>query len=121
MTDILAMRLRELRIQSKFTQAYVAEKLSISREAYSFYENGRRQPSVEILIMLADLYAVSLDYILGRTSNSAPFFDIPSDFNQLILMYSSLSPSAQKLIMRIVKYEYEQQKKPGDCPDLRFN
>lgn len=111
MLDSLAKRLKQLRVQSQYTQAYVADRLNISREAYSFYENGRRQPSVEMLLILADFYGVSVDYILGRTGNSFPFHKIPEEFNQLMMMYSALSLQDQKLVLRIIKHQYELLKK----------
>ena len=42
-------------------------------EAYSYYENGERSIPTETLCRLADLYGVSIDYILGRTDERAPY------------------------------------------------
>ena len=46
-----------------------AEYLSIARSTYRNYENGNRNIPIEILIKIVDFYKVSLDYIVGRTSN----------------------------------------------------
>lgn len=63
---ILGKRLRELRTENNYTQIQVASKLGVSREAYSYYENGKKQPSINSLTILADLYKTSIDYLVGR-------------------------------------------------------
>ena len=63
------MRLRDLREDNDFTQRELAEKLHISQNTYSQYENGVRQLPIETLIMLSRLYNVSTDYILRLTDN----------------------------------------------------
>lgn len=60
-------RLKELREDFSFTQDDLALKLNISRQSISGYENNTNQPSIENLIKIADLFNVSLDYLLCRT------------------------------------------------------
>lgn len=59
-------RLASLRKQAKMRQVDVAAVLGISSTAYLHYENGRNQANYTALIALADLFNVSVDYILGR-------------------------------------------------------
>ena len=61
------LRLRELRKSRKLTQAMVADGVNCSVAAYSRYENGSRQPSLDMVMKLADFFGVSLDYLFGRT------------------------------------------------------
>ena len=63
------MRLKDLREDNDFTQHYIAEYLCIKQNTYSQYENGKRQIPLETLIKLANLYNVSIDYIVRRTNN----------------------------------------------------
>lgn len=49
-------------------QTKVAEYLGMSQTGYSKYEIGERDIPTQILIKLADLYGVSVDYLLGRTN-----------------------------------------------------
>ena len=63
------MRLRDLREDNDLTQRELAEKLHISQNTYSQYENGVRQLPIEMLIRLSRLYNVSTDYILRLTDN----------------------------------------------------
>ncbi len=50
-------------------QTQVAELLHTSQTVYSRYERGFQTIPVEHLLILADFYNVSVDYILGRTNN----------------------------------------------------
>jgi len=60
-------RLRQLRKEKGLTQAELAKLLSIGESTVSFYESGKRQPDYETLIRLAEVFNVSVDYLLGRT------------------------------------------------------
>lgn len=61
--------IRNLREDNDYTQSFVAEKLGITQRAYSYYENGGRTLTPELLIKIADFYNVSIDYLLGQTNN----------------------------------------------------
>lgn len=69
----LPKMLESLREEKKWSKTYVAEKLGInSLSTYANYEYGNRSPSNEMLIKIGELYNVSVDYLLGRTSNPRP-------------------------------------------------
>lgn len=59
-------KIEDLRIDHDMTQQDVADYLGCKREVYRRYEKGTRTIPVDFLIRLADLYKVSVDYILGR-------------------------------------------------------
>ncbi|MCM1537443.1 MAG: helix-turn-helix domain-containing protein [bacterium] len=65
----LSEYLKELRSVYEYSQAYVAEKLNISRQTYSHYETGRITPPPESLYTLAQLYHVSVDMLLSDRPN----------------------------------------------------
>ncbi len=56
--------LKTIRKKKGFNQLKVAMDLSISREALSYYENGKRNPDIEMLCKLSDYYNVSIDYLI---------------------------------------------------------
>ena len=62
----LASRLKELRLSNNLTQEQIAQKLNITRNAYTLYETGKNNPTIETLKKLADIYKTSIDYIVGR-------------------------------------------------------
>ncbi len=56
--------LKEIRKKKKYSQLKVAMDLSISREALSYYENGKRSPDLEMLLKLSRYFNVSIDYLI---------------------------------------------------------
>ena len=56
--------LREIRLKKGFSQLKVAMDLSISREALSYYENGKRSPDIDMLLRLSDYFDVSIHYLI---------------------------------------------------------
>lgn len=59
--------LKKIRKERKYSQLKVAMDLSISREALSYYENGKRSPDIDMLVKLSKYFNVSIDYlILGK-------------------------------------------------------
>ena len=56
--------LREIRKKKGYSQLKVAIDLNISREALSYYENGKRCPSLEMLVKMSDYFHVSIDYLI---------------------------------------------------------
>lgn len=62
-------RIRDLREDHDLKQKQVAEYLCCSQQVYSNYELGQRDIPTDVLIRLANYYKVSIDYLLGQTSN----------------------------------------------------
>lgn len=62
-------RIRDLREDHDLKQREIAEYLCCSQRVYSNYELGQRDIPTDILIKLSEFYNVSVDYLLGLTSN----------------------------------------------------
>lgn len=62
---MLGARINELRIALGWSQVQLAEKLNISKQTVSNWENENIQPSIEMLVRIAKLFCVSTDYLLG--------------------------------------------------------
>lgn len=60
-------RLKKLRLDKDVSQRVVAEFLGVTKQAYSLYELGKRDPDNQTLYALCDYFDVSLDYLLGRS------------------------------------------------------
>ena len=58
--------LKQLRSEKNETQTVVAKALHVSQRAYSNYENGSREPSIETLINMAEYFNVPIDVLVGR-------------------------------------------------------
>lgn len=61
---MLGIRIMQLRNSMGLTQAQLAKRLHISASAQGMYEQGRRVPSIDILIAMAQVFSVSLDYLI---------------------------------------------------------
>ena len=65
-SNAMGLRIRNLREDHDLTQQTVTEVLMCDQSLYSKYERGERPLPLDLAIKLADLYNVSLDYLVGR-------------------------------------------------------
>lgn len=84
----LSSKLKELRKAHGFNQEFVASCLSIARQTYSHYENGRRTPSYDVMVKLAELYQISLDSLISEPADNRA---LPKS------QHSQANPSAESL------------------------
>ena len=63
------VQLRKIRMEKKKTQKQTADALGMELRSYQFYEEGRAEPSIKKLLILADFFDVSMDYLTGRTDS----------------------------------------------------
>ena len=63
-------RIRELRKRTGMTLDELAAQLEVARATLGFWEQGRYQPSNEMLLRLSEIFGVSVDYILGKDTVS---------------------------------------------------
>lgn len=81
-------RIAELRKDHGYDQRYIADYLNISRTSVSNYEKGINEPNLSNMIKLADLFNVSLDYLMCRTDQKANPYLMQTD-KYLFLDYIS--------------------------------
>ncbi len=67
--DVMEFRLKKLRKQKKITQIKLAMDLGLTQNSVSRFETGLRRPDYETLILIADYFHVSLDYLVGRSDD----------------------------------------------------
>lgn len=79
---MLSERLKQLRQNKGYTQDFMSNQLGISRVAYTKYEGGKNSPSPDKLQKLADIFEVSVDYLLGRIDDPTPYRNVDSDLDQ---------------------------------------
>lgn len=70
--SLFAGRLRLLRKVCNMTQKQVAQSLSIDRSTYAYYETDKTKPDYETLLRIAQIFNVSIDYLLGRDQDETP-------------------------------------------------
>lgn len=85
-------RIAELRKEKKMSQISLGMKLNVSQKMISAYENGKNEPSIDLLMRMADIFHASIDYIVGYSENRYPEYQISG---------SSLSSPSKKDINRL--------------------
>ncbi len=65
MKDIIAKRIKEIRKDAGLSQAKFGEKIFVSQDTVSLWEQGKSLPTTEFVIAIAKTFKVSADYILG--------------------------------------------------------
>lgn len=68
-------RLRAVRMDCGLTQQQIADKVGLALRSYQCYEQGVREPSLGMLVKLADVFEISTDYLLCRDDFLAKFVD----------------------------------------------
>lgn len=64
-----SQRFKQLRIEKQISQIQIAEVLGISRRIVQNYEADTSEPTLSKLIIIAEYFNVSIDYLVGRTDN----------------------------------------------------
>ena len=77
-------RLRELRNKKGLSQTKLGELLKITRQAYCHYENGKREPTQEVLKEISKILNCSIDYLLGNTNDPRPVDKQLAEINSAI-------------------------------------
>jgi transcriptional regulator with XRE-family HTH domain len=101
-----SLRLKELRGMKNLNQADVAAHLQIARTTYARYESGEREMTYDALISLAELFSVSIDYLLGRY-DANPMI-LSADEGSLIKLFRAADERGQRSIHAVAEYEHSQ-------------
>lgn len=107
-------RLRELRTKSGLTQKDVANIIGKTFQAYSYYENGKREMDMNTLSTLANFYGVTIDYLLGNSErpNNVTVVDVEtSALEKALSLLAQMDEEQQKTAIAVLKALAEQNKK----------
>lgn len=72
---MLGDKIKKLRLKEGMTQEELGKKLHVSGAAIAFYENGKRNPNLEMINELAVIFSVSADYLLDTPTVEGPEYD----------------------------------------------
>jgi transcriptional regulator with XRE-family HTH domain len=107
--------LKELRQKNNVTAKTVAEAVGILPDTYRSYETGRREPNLNTLVLIADYFNVTTDYLLGRAPQTDPMkllvaqSDLSPEAQEEI--YMSLPPEAQAIVLAVMRMLRENREK----------
>ena len=62
-------RIIHIRTAKKLLQKDIAASIGVHVRTYQYYEKGQKEPTLSVLISLADYFDVSLDYLVGRSDD----------------------------------------------------
>lgn len=75
-TGTLGTKIAKLRQAKEITQEELAKLIPVDQSMISYYEKNKKKPSTEVLEKIADIFGVSVDYLLGRAEDPRPVDDI---------------------------------------------
>ena len=101
--------LAELRKESGYDQKKLGELLGVSYHSISSYERGRSQPNHEMLIRIAKLFDVSLDYLLGLRRDRVSY----REQDNVIVVPKALPKSEYLKIEEYIQFLLSHQEKNG--------
>ena len=94
--------LRQLRSEKNISTYKLADILHVSRSSISNYETGIRTPSYELLVEIANFFNVSIDYLLGRTSDRRTANQILEEYS-VICDVKNLNKNQKDFIVNFIK------------------
>ncbi len=103
--SIFTEKIRALRKKAGYTQEEVSVKLNIQRQTYCNYENESRNPPIEIIVALADLYHVSVDFLVRDNvpADLIPMDAYQAEFNS---SFSTLDDSKKKNVLQFIQFQH---------------
>lgn len=113
-------RIKLLREEKGLTQEELAKYLNVARATISGYETKGKQPDIDKLIKMSNIFKVSLDYLIcGKVKNKSTDFIKHPDNESLIddsvyNIYSQLDYTSKKDLERYLQYLHYRQLRPTD-------
>lgn len=102
----MVKNLRKLRMNKGISQQRLAEVIGTSQQSINKYENHSVEPDISTLILLADYFQVSVDYLIGHTVDETerqPKLELDKDESCLVLNYRQLSKDEKRSIQLVQK------------------
>ena len=105
--SMFSMRLTSLRKARDLTQSDIAQMLGLNRSSYTCYEIGTSTPGLTTLCTIADIFGVSLDYLVGRTNvETSPEVEeavVSAEEMQLTAAYRMLNDRQRRAVRELLK------------------
>jgi len=97
--------LRKLRDRHDMTQEALGKLLNVTQSTIAYYESGKKQPTLETLIIIADYFEVSTDFLLNRTNVVSTASEISKSDSELLNKINKLSDENRKEIESYINYK----------------
>lgn len=100
----MVKNLRSLRMNKGISQEKLAEFLGLSQQSINRYERHKVEPDIGMLILIADYFDTTVDYLIGHTpKGGAEIPDLTKDEWALLRDYRQLSESEKESIRLVIK------------------
>lgn len=116
----IGKNLRILREKCGYTQQQLANVLNVDRSTYSYYESGKTTPDISSLLLLSQVFSISLADLLGRddfppmlndssagrgsskrvTDNNSHIYDLKKEELQLIAFFRACTPEQRDEMLK---------------------
>ncbi|MGL6292643.1 helix-turn-helix transcriptional regulator [Eubacterium aggregans] len=84
MENIFGTRLKELRTKLRLSQTDFAKEIGATQNSLYLYETGKRIPSLEVAIKIAERTGTSIDWLCGKSTRMTSWIDNPSEILNLV-------------------------------------
>lgn len=106
--DILLKNLKKLRFEKNLSQQQLASEIKVSQQSINKYENHETEPNLATLVMLADYFDTSVDYLIGRTDirhkiEPVKEYDLNEKEQTLFNYYRQLSKDKKECLAAVAK------------------
>lgn len=92
------------RIKKGFSQSDLAQKIGMSKQAVSMYERGEREPSIETLNKMCELFNVDMDTLCGRSNEKKPIDDeLSKGLEMLIELFKQIPEESQPMVIEMIR------------------
>lgn len=101
----MKLQIKQLRKKNGLTQIELAKKIGVSSSTIAMYEVGEREPSIETLDKMCEVFNVDMDTLCGRTSAKKPIEndELSKEMKMMIDLFSQLPPESQEKAIPLIE------------------
>jgi transcriptional regulator with XRE-family HTH domain len=99
--EVLGKRLKWLRNKERYSQKEMADLIGMTASGYQKIENSERDPKLDVVIKLCDIFNVSADFLLGRNNMNKELSKVSRELNVIDAQMDKLQYESSLLLIKI--------------------
>ena len=104
----MVKNLKKLRNERGISQQTLAQELGITQQSVNKYENHKIEPEIATLIVLADYFGVTVDYLIGRTDENGNNLGV-SKSEEILWKYFRLKEKEKQCVDQVIETFFEKK------------